>query len=68
MLQSLNVNISMCLERADQAREQAAQAVSDEDRAFWLDMAQTWQDLIDSYEFQQRLNRFVDTPPQSDDL
>jgi len=66
MLQSLDANISICLERAYHAREQAARAVDDDDRTFWLDMAGKWQSLADGYEFQQRLNRFVSLPSRPD--
>lgn len=65
MLQSLDANIAICLERAYHAREQAAQVLDEADRAFWLTMAQKWQDLADGYEFQQRLDRFVSTTPKS---
>ena len=66
MLQSLDTNVAICLERAHQAREQAAQAPSESDRTFWLDLARKWQHLADVYEFQQRLNRFVSMPSKSD--
>jgi thymidylate kinase len=66
MLQSLDGNVAICLERVHQAREQAAQAQSESDRAFWLDVARKWQDLADGYEFQQRLNRFVDGSAKPD--
>ncbi len=65
MLQSLDVNIAICLERAHHAREQAVQACDKVDRAFWLGMAQKWQDLADGYEFQQRLDRFVGAVPKT---
>jgi hypothetical protein len=59
MLQALDASIAICLERAYHAREQAAQAIDETDRAFWSAMAQKWQDLADGYEFQQRLDRWV---------
>ena len=67
MLQSLDANIAICLERAYQAREQAALALDEIDRTFWLDMAAKWQDLADGYEFQRRLDRFVNTMPKTAD-
>ena len=64
MLQSLHATVALCLERAYHAREQADEARDKDSRKFWLEMAQKWQDLADGYEFQQRLDRFVDTMPK----
>jgi hypothetical protein len=65
MLQSLDASIAICLGRAYSAREQATQAVDETDRIFWLKMAQKWRDLADGYEFQQRLDRFVNSTPKT---
>jgi len=65
MLQSLHTNVAICLERAYHAREQALAANDDESRAFWLSMAHKWQDLADGFEFQRRLDRFVNTVPKA---
>jgi hypothetical protein len=66
MLQSLDTNVAICLERVHQAREQAVSASSETDRAFWLQTAQRWQELADGYEFQRRLHRFVSVPAKSE--
>ncbi len=59
MLQSLDTNVAICLERAYQAREEAKGAIDEDARAFWLVMAEKWQLLAQSYEVQQRVDRFV---------
>jgi hypothetical protein len=59
MLQSLEANVAVCLERAYHAREQAGEAADEDSRAFWLAMAQKWQDLAQSYELQRRVDKFV---------
>jgi hypothetical protein len=64
MLQSLDASISVCLERAYQAREAAKDAVDKDSRAFWLATAQKWQDLAQSYEVQGRADRFVRAAPK----
>jgi hypothetical protein len=66
MLEALDTNVAICLERAYRAREEAARAIDRSDRTFWLETAKKWQDLADGYEFQQRLNRFVGASPVSD--
>jgi hypothetical protein len=59
MLQSLEANVAVCLERAYHAREQASEAADEDSREFWLAMARKWQDLAQSYELQRRVDRFV---------
>jgi thymidylate kinase len=64
VLQSLDTNVTVCLERAYRARELANDAVDKKSREFWLAMERKWQDLAQSYEVQQRVDWFMRATPR----
>ena len=58
MLQRLSDHIQACYQRAAEAEELAARAIT-ELKSHYLDAAQRWTYLAKSYEFTERLERFL---------
>jgi hypothetical protein len=59
MLLSVSPMISVCLERAREAREKIAASRFEQDRAFWAEMERRWLALSYSYELSERLDTFM---------
>jgi hypothetical protein len=59
MLLSVSPMISVCLERAREARENIAASQFDQDRTFWAEMERRWLALSYSYELSERLDTFM---------
>jgi hypothetical protein len=59
MLQELGDQISACLERADQCREAAATETDDRVRRQLLDLEQQWQQVAESYQRIESLERLL---------
>jgi hypothetical protein len=55
MLQQLGDRISACLERAEQCREAAASEIDER----LLDLEQQWQQVAESYQFIESLERLL---------
>jgi hypothetical protein len=71
MLQELGDQISACLERADQCREAAATETDDRVRRQLLDLEQQWQQVAESYQRIESLERLLldrSLPPEIDKL
>jgi hypothetical protein len=58
-LQELGDQISACLERADQCREAAATETDDRVRRQLLDLEQQWQQVAESYQRIESLERLL---------
>jgi len=63
VLQSLQQNVVECLEYADGARAKAEAATIEADRAFWLNIGKRWRELAEAFQFQQRVDKFIKSPP-----
>jgi len=61
MLQGLNPKVVACLERAAAAEQRACDARDVELRAEHLDMADRWRKLASSFEFVEKVDRFLDS-------
>ena len=59
MLQQLGDRISACLERAEQCRGAAASEIDERVRQQLLDLEQQWQQVAESYQFIESLERFL---------
>jgi hypothetical protein len=59
MLQHIGPRQRECLSRAAHCRELAENAADPGIRAEYLKMEKSWLRLADSYQFSERLNRFV---------
>jgi dsDNA-specific endonuclease/ATPase MutS2 len=71
MLQELGNQISACLERADQCREAAASEADERIRQQLLDLEQQWQQVAESYQRVESLERLLlnrSLPPEVDML
>jgi hypothetical protein len=62
MLQTLSRKIRECYSRAEQCRQPADTALTEESKADYLDMEHRWLSLSRSYEFAERLSSFTGTP------
>jgi outer membrane protein TolC len=58
-LQQLGDRISACLERAEQCREAAASEIDERVRQQLLDLEQQWQQVAESYQFIESLERLL---------
>jgi len=71
-LQQLGDRISTCQERAEQCREAAASEVDERVRQQLLDLEQHWQQLAESYQYVESLERLLldqrPPPPEVDKL
>ena len=71
-LQQLGDRISTCQERAEQCREAAASEVDERVRQQLLDVEQHWQQLAESYQYVESLERLLldqrPLPPEVDKL
>jgi hypothetical protein len=71
MLREYGEQISACLERADQCREAAAYEPDERIRQQLLDLEQQWQQVAESYQFIESLERLLldrALPPEVDKL
>jgi hypothetical protein len=59
VLQQLGDRISACLERAEQCREAAASEIDERVRQQLLDLEQQWQQVAESYQFIESLERLL---------
>jgi hypothetical protein len=72
MLQQLGDRIGACLERAEQCREAAASEIDERVRQLLLDVQQQWQQVAESYQAIESLERLLldqrALPPEIDML
>ena len=72
MLQQLSDRITACLERAEQCREAAASEPDERVRQQLRDLEQQWQQVAESYQFIESLERHLldqrTLPPEVDML
>jgi hypothetical protein len=72
VLQQLGDRISACLERAEQCKEAAASEIDERVRQQLLDLQQQWQQVAESYQAIESLERLVldqrALPPEIDML
>ena len=72
MLQQLGDRISACLERAKHCREAAASEIDERIRQQLLDLEQQWQQVAESYQYIESLERHLldqrTLPPEIDML
>jgi len=61
MLQKLSDNIADCVSHAVEAQRRADAAADLESRREYADMAGKWRRLAESYQFVERIERFLDT-------
>ena len=59
MVQEFGEQISACLERADQCRDAAASEADERVRQQLLDLEQKWQQVAESYQRFERLERLL---------
>jgi hypothetical protein len=59
MLQKLSDHIGNCLDRAAETKRRAEEAVDPRARADFLRLEQSWTYLAQSYQFSERLERFL---------
>ena len=59
MLQKLSDHIANCLARAGEAKQRAEQATDARSKADFLQLEQSWNCLAQSYQFSERLERFL---------
>jgi len=60
MLQKLSENIAECLAHAAKAERRADEATDSTIKREAADMADRWRRLAESYQFVERVNRFLD--------
>jgi hypothetical protein len=63
MLQNLSPEIRECLRHSEECKWLASAALTEDDKASFLDMERRWLFLARSYEFAERLSNFTSTLP-----
>jgi hypothetical protein len=60
MLQKLSDHVAECVSHAVEAQRRADEVIDPTTKREFADMADRWRRLADSYQFVERINRFLD--------